>query len=213
MFLHQIWCWWWVTAKTNLHAQMLHVYVYVMIPIDMNQGRMQCIRCTNHHLHTPHLIVICFHCHTCLLTWRLETWWCLLVNEDSNWRELFPTLVLVPDSDPSLLPQHHWMRGGLPLPILTSKCLGNDGIQSSLLFYSWCCCNGWRKSGFTVHWPLPTTCCRGSVLMLVSYVFVFWVSTQHTRIWNPLALSIRWRRFNFGPCRIAIFGNEVVIFA
>lgn len=27
--------------------------------------------------------------------------------------------------------------------------------------------------------------------------FRFWVSTQHTRIWNPLALSIRWQRFNF----------------
>ena len=69
---------------------------------------------------------------------RLETWWCLLVNEDSNWRELFPPFALVPDSDPSLLPQHHWMRGGLPLPILTSKCFGNNGIQSWLLFHSWC---------------------------------------------------------------------------
>lgn len=65
--------------------------------------------------------------------------------------------------------------------------------------------------GFTVHWPLPTKCCRGSILMFFSYVFVFGFRRSTLEFGIPWPCrsdgsdSILW------PCRLAILWIEVAI--
>ena len=65
--------------------------------------------------------------------------------------------------------------------------------------------------GFTVHWPVPTKCCRGSILFFFSYVFVFGFRRSTLEFGIPWPCrsddsdSILW------PCRLAILWIEVVI--
>lgn len=159
----------------------------------------------------------CLYCHTCLLT---STWDLLMLT--CQWRQQ-----LERTASPFRPRARQWSITPTPTSLDAWRvALTHSHVK--VLWQQWdseifrvdCCSTRDAAAmaeehpdlhGFTVHWPVPTKCCRGSVLMFFSYVFVFGFRRSTLEFGIPWPCrsddsdSILW------PCRLAILWIEVAI--